>query len=194
MSTFYTTEELKTLGLKSYGEEVYISRNAILYNPELLELGHDVRIDDFATISGKVKMGSYIHIAQFVSLYGGDAGIEMADFSAVANKSTVYATSNDYTGESLTNPMVPAKFKTTDKNAQVYIGKHVVVGCHSVILPGVSIGDYSSVGAMSLCNKSLDGWGVFAGSPARLLRPRSKKLLELEREFYADRKAAGLPE
>ena len=36
---------------------------------------------------------------------------------------------------------------------------------------------------MSLINKSLPAWGIYAGIPARLLRPRSRKLLELSREL-----------
>jgi len=186
MNTFYSEEELKNLGLKAYGENVFISRNALLYNPEKLELGSNVRIDDFVTISGNVKIGNYTHVAQFVSFYGGDAGIEMKDFSAVSSKSTVYATSNDYSGLSMTNPMIPAKYKTTDKNAPVIFGKHVVVGCMSVILPGVEIGEGSSVGAMTLCTKSLDPWGIYAGIPAKKVKDRSKKILELEQQMKED--------
>ena len=34
MGTFYTPEELKELGIKEFGENVKISRNAMLYHPE----------------------------------------------------------------------------------------------------------------------------------------------------------------
>ena len=186
MNTFYSEEELKDLGLKSYGENVLISRNALLYSPDKLELGSNVRIDDFTTISGNVKIGNYVHIAQFCGLYGGDSGIEMKDFSGLSSKVTIYATSNDYSGESLTNPMVPEKYKSADKNAPVILGKHVIVGCASVILPGVEIGVGSSVGAMSLCSKPLEPWGMYAGIPVKRIKDRSKKLLELEKQMKTD--------
>lgn len=186
MNTFYSEEELERLGLKSYGENVLISRNALLYHPELVCIGSNVRIDDFVTISGKVELGNYIHIAQFSSLYGGSSGIRMRDFSGTSSRVTIYATSNDYSGESMTNPMVPEKYKTGDINKSVTLGKHVVIGCASVILPGVEIGEGSSVGAMSLCNKSLDAWGVYVGIPAKRVRDRSKKLLELEEQMKSD--------
>lgn len=185
-TSFYNVEELKELGLKKYGENVLISRNAILYNPEDIEIGNNVRIDDFTTISGKVKLGSYIHIAQFCGLYGGKAGIFFEDFAGLSSKSIIYATSNDYSGESMTNPMVPEKYKKTDKNAPVCLGRHVVVGCMSVILPGVTIGEGSSVGAMSMVTKSLESWGVYAGIPVKKIKDRSKKLLELEQEFIME--------
>ena len=68
ISTFYSEEELKEIGLKRYGKNVLISRNAVLYTPGLLEVGNNVRIDDFTTISGKVVIGDYVHIAQFCGL------------------------------------------------------------------------------------------------------------------------------
>lgn len=186
MNTFYSEEELKELGLKNYGKNVLISRNAIIYSPGKLEVGDNVRIDDFCTISGNVTLGSYIHIAQFCSLYGGMAGIRMEDFTGLSSKSNIYATSNDYSGNSMTNPMVPEKYRTTDVDEPVVLRKHVLVGCMSVILPGVEIGEGSSVGAMSLCTKSLEAWGVYAGVPARKIKDRSKKLLELEAQMKKD--------
>ncbi|MBE5916756.1 MAG: hypothetical protein E7273_07915 [Pseudobutyrivibrio ruminis] len=190
-NTFYSEEELAHLGLKKYGKNVLISRNAILYSPEKLEVGNDVRIDDFTTISGNVKLGSFIHIAQFCGLYGGDEGIIMEDFSGLSSKVTIYATSNDYSGNSMTNPMVPAKYKPGDKEAKVVLEKHVIVGVNSVILPGVEIGEGSSVGAMSMCAKSLEPWGIYVGAPAKKIKDRSKKLLELEKQFIEERKFLG---
>lgn len=185
-NTFYSEDELKYLGIKRYGYNVLISKNAILYNPDKLEIGNNVRIDDFTTISGKVVLGDYIHIAQFCSLYGGNEGIYMENFSGISSKCTIYATSNDYSGESMTNPMVPAEYKTTDKNYPVKLEKHVVIGCSSVILPGVIVKEGSSVGAMSLITKSLQPWGVYAGIPVRYLKERSKKILDLEKRMLED--------
>jgi len=188
METFYSREELAKLGLSSYGENVLISRNAMIYNPELLSIGNNVRIDDFTTISGRVILGDYIHISQFCGLYGGTEGIVMDDFTGLSSRVVVYATSNDYSGASMTNPMVPEKYRATDKNARVHICKHVVVGCTSVILPGVEIGIGSSVGAMSMVGKTLEPWGVYAGVPARRIKDRNKKLLELEKQLREEEK------
>lgn len=185
-NTFYSESELENLGLKKYGTDVLISRNAILYHPDQLEIGDHVRIDDFVTISRKVVLGSYIHISQFCSLYGGDEGIYMDDFSTLSSKVSVYATSNDYSGKSMTNPMVPAKYKPFDKNAEVKIGRHVVVGSTSVILPGITIEDGCAVGAMTLCNKSMDAFGIYAGVPAKRIKERERTILELEKQMLEE--------
>ena len=50
METYYSEEELKGLGLKKYGLNVKISRHAIIYRPEELEIGSNVRIDDLEII------------------------------------------------------------------------------------------------------------------------------------------------
>ena len=183
---YYSENELKEIGIKKYGTNIFISRNSILYHPEQLEIGNNVRIDDFTTISGKVILGNYIHIAQFCGLYGGSMGIFMDDFSGLSSKVTIYATSNDYSGNTMTNPMVPAKYKTTDKNSMVKIGRHVIVGCDSVILPGVILADGCAVGAMTLCNKSLDSFKIYGGVPAKMLKERGRKLLDLEKQLMEE--------
>ena len=107
MDNFLTEKEVRKLGLKSYGKDVKIGRHAVLYTPERLEIGNHVRIDDFTVISGNVTLGSRIHISQFCGLYGGESGIVMEDFSGLSSRCSVYAVSDHYTGNSMTNPMVP---------------------------------------------------------------------------------------
>lgn len=183
MNTFLSEEELAGLGLKSYGKNVYIGRNAIIYNPEKLSLGHDVRIDDFTIISGNVTLHNYIHISHFCGLYGGDEGIEMKDFSGLSSKVNIYAVSDDYSGASMTNPMVPAEYKKTMISGKVTLEKHSIIGNNSAVLPGVTIAEGSSVGSMSLCSKSTDEWSIYVGIPAKKLKDRKKDILELEKQF-----------
>jgi len=192
METYYSKEELKSLGLKQYGTNVKISRHAIIYKPEELEIGNNVRIDDFTTISGKVKLGSYIHIAQTCGLYGAEAGITMDDFTTLSSHSLIYAVSDDYSGHSLACTMIPEQYRPADINAPVHLEKYALVGCMSVILPGVTIGEGSSVGAMTLCNKSLEPWGMYVGIPARRIKERSREFLALIDQFEQERsKTAG---
>ena len=68
------------------------------------------------------------------------------------------------------------------------IGRHVVVGAGSVILPGCSIGEGTTVGALSLVNRPLDPWMIYVGAPVRALRERCRDLLQLEAEYLAETK------
>ncbi len=106
-TSFLSREELMEIGFKSIGENVLLSRKASIYGPENIEIGNNVRIDDFCILTGKIKLGSYIHIAAYSALFGGEEGIIMEDFSGLSSRVSVYAISDDYSGESLTNPMIP---------------------------------------------------------------------------------------
>ena len=75
MNSFYSPEELKTLGLKEYGENVLISRKASIYGAGNISLGSNVRIDDFCLLSGKISLGNYVHIAVGSMLFAGSEGI-----------------------------------------------------------------------------------------------------------------------
>ena len=186
MNNFLSEEELRELGLKEYGKDVLIGRHVVLYSPEQLSLGDHVRIDDFTCISGKVTLKNHIHISQFCGLYGGDEGIVMEDFSGLSSKCSVYAVSDDYSGASMTNPMVPAKYKPGSISSPVRIEKHAIIGCNSVVLPGVTVAEGTAVGSMSLCNRSTEAWSMYVGIPARKKGERRKDILELEKQFHAE--------
>lgn len=182
MNSFYTTTELETLGLKKYGQNVLISKKASIYGAGNISLGDNVRIDDFCILSGNIDIGNYVHIAAAALLFGGKSGIEMKDFSTISSRSAIYAVSDDYSGESMTNPTVKDEYKNViDKH--VNIGRYVVIGTNSTILPGVNIGDGVSIGACSLVIKNCSEWGIYVGIPAKCIKERSKNLLELERKF-----------
>jgi galactoside O-acetyltransferase len=183
-NSFYTLDELTNMGFKSIGNDVLISRKASIYNADVITIGNSVRIDDFCIISGGcgIEIGNYIHISAYVALYGG-SGIVISDFVALSARITVFSESDDYSGASLTNPMIPDKYKPGVKKGRVYIGRHVIVGVNSTILPGVTLGDGVAVGAHSLVSKSCEPWSIYFGCPAKRLKDRKKDLLELEKQF-----------
>jgi len=129
-------------------------------------------------------VGSYVHIASHSVLTGGVAGIVVQDFANLSQRVNVFANSDDYSGESMTNPMVPDRFKKLVQE-RVVIRKHVIIGCGSVVLPGVEIGEGSAIGALSLVNHDIEKWSIYAGVPARKVKNRSRELLRLENEFVA---------
>lgn len=86
----------------------------------------------------------------------------------------------------MTNSMVPAKYRPGIISKPVRIGKYTILGCNSVVLPGVTISEGTAVGSMSLCNKSTEEWSIYAGIPARKIRERRRDLLELEKQMWAD--------
>ncbi len=184
---YFETEDLLKLGFARVGKRVKISKSASIIGLPNISLGNDVRIDDGVLIvahNGTLNVGSYVHIAAGCFL-GCSGGVTLSDFSGLSQGVKIYSRSDDYTGQSLTNPTVPIKFLNL-KTAPVNLGRHVIVGAGSVILPGVDIGEGSSVGSLSLVTKSLSAWGVYFGAPVKRLKSRSKKLLDLEQTLLKD--------
>jgi acetyltransferase-like isoleucine patch superfamily enzyme len=54
--------------------------------------------------------------------------------------------------------------------APVKIGRNVIIGYRAIILPGVTIGDYCSVGAGAVVTKSFPPYCVIGGVPARIIK------------------------
>ncbi|MDD4929081.1 MAG: acyltransferase [Gallionella sp.] len=183
---FLTEAALNAMGFKSLGLDVKISDKASIYNPELMEVGDYTRIDDFCVISGKVTLGRNVHVAIFCNIGGGELGVTLEDFSGLAYGCHVFTQSDDYSGRTLTNPTVPDKYKRETKSA-VLIKRHSIVGTSSVILPGVTLEEGTSVGAMSLVSKSTEPWTVYFGIPAKRLKSRRRELLELEQDYLQEK-------
>ncbi|MNP41106.1 dTDP-4-amino-4,6-dideoxy-D-glucose acyltransferase [compost metagenome] len=143
-----------------------------------------MRIDDFCVLSagkGGVEIGNYIHIAVYTSLIGAGK-ITLRDFSNISSKVAIYSSNDDYSGKSMTNPMVPDEF-TNVGHADVIVGRHVIIGSGSVILPGVNLEEGVAIGALSMVSKSCEAFWIYSGVPARKIKERTRDLLEVERIF-----------
>jgi galactoside O-acetyltransferase len=185
---YFSEHDLKFAGFKRLGSNVRIAKNCTIIGLENIEIGDNVRIDGYCTIiaagSGWLELGSHIHIGAYCLLSAGD-GIRMADFSGLSHGVQIYSRTDDYSGKHLTNPTVPEKYTHLTRGA-VTLERHVVIGAGTVVLPKVTIGEGSSIGALSLVTKSLEAWGIYFGSPVKRLKGRSKRLLELEVEFQQE--------
>ena len=182
---FIPQEQLSNLGFKKLGKNVLISNRASIYNFDQIEIGDNSRIDDFCVISGKVSIGRNVHITVFCNVAGGTKGIIFEDFSTLAYGCHVFTQSDDYSGKTMTNSTVPKKFKTEIKKT-VHIGRHCIVGAGSIIFPGVTLGEGTSVGASSLITKSTQSWSIYFGIPAKRIKARRQELLELEKQYLAE--------
>lgn len=178
---FLDRSTLLAMGFGSVGENVLISDKASFHNCGNIHLGSHVRIDDFCVLSageGGIAIGSRVHIAVFCSLIG-KGKISLGDFCNMSSRVSVYSSNDDYTGNSLTNPMVPEDLRKVF-HADVFLSKHVIIGSGSVILPGVELGEGVAIGALSLVKSRCEPFGIYAGVPARKIGDRDRRLQEVE--------------
>jgi acetyltransferase-like isoleucine patch superfamily enzyme len=182
--SFYKQEELNKMNFKHLGKNVLISDKCSIYNAENISIDDNSRIDDFAILSageGGIKIGKYVHVACFATLIG-KGKITMLDYSGVSSRVAIYSSSDNYTGEWMTNPCLPSNVTNT-VHKDVFIGKHVVVGSGTIVLPGVTLNNGCSIGALSLVNKDVDEFKVMAGVPAKFIKDRKRNILELENKI-----------
>lgn len=187
MNSIYSEQELREMGLKSVGKDVKVSRKCSIYIPENISIGDNSRIDDFCCLVGGEKginIGSHVSIAHFC-LLGGTGGITIKDFVGISSRVSLYSATDDYLGGSLTGHTIPKKYLNVTKG-EIVLNKHVIIGTNSTVLPNVTIGEASAVGAHSLVTKSLTPWGVYVGIPVRKIKERKRDLLLLEEAFLKE--------
>ena len=181
-------EQIENMGFAAIGKNVMISNKASFHNCAGISMGNNVRIDDFCVLSagvGGIHIGDHVHVAVYSSLIGAGR-ITLSDFCNISSRVAIYSSSDDYSGATMTNPTVAGEY-TGALHADVFLGKHVIVGSGSVILPGLTLEEGVAVGALSLIRQDCKAYGIYAGNPARRIKERKRDLLELERSFVASK-------
>ncbi|PML40661.1 acyltransferase [Vibrio breoganii] len=183
--SYYTVDELNSIGFKSIGNNVKISKKASFYNVNNICIGDNTRIDDFCVLSagtGGINLEKNIHIAVYSSLIGA-ASITMEDYTCLSSRCSVYSSSDDYSGEYMTNPTVQCHL-TNVISQNVIIKRHSLIGSGSIILPGVVINENVAVGALSLVKTDLESGHIYGGNPLKKLKKRSAKCMRLAENIH----------
>lgn len=126
--------------------------------------------------------GAHIHLGDFV--------YTNFNFTAV-DDSHIYIGSYTMIGPNVTvatagHPILPElREKAYQYNMPVHIGKNCWIGAGALIMPGVTIGDNSVIGAGSVVTKDIPSNVVAYGNPCRVAR----EINDHDREYYfKDRK------
>ena len=155
---------------------IEIRHDVTLIHPELFECGEGMRIESGCFIhcggnawsdgKGSIRFGKGCWIAQNAILYGA-GGIECGDFVGVGPGAMIFSSRDDYSMEHAYTEHIVHKF------AKVTIGSYVRIFSGVIIGPGVTIGEGAVIGAGSIVLKDVPPWTVAAGTPARVLGPRT---------------------
>lgn len=184
--TCFTPDELRALGLTRFGTNVRIDRACRFFGAAEIRVGSNVRIDAFTVITAGgpgVVIGDHVHLAPHVCIFGG-GGVTLEDYTGLSARVTIYSVNDDYSGGAMTNPTIPNEFRQVTA-LPVVLRRHALVGCGSVLLPGVELGVGAAVGALTLVNKSVPEFMVVSGNPMRRVGARDRHLLDLEAQFSA---------
>ncbi len=181
---FLNASELEKMNFKSLGKNPRISDKCSIYNAHLIEIGDNFRVDDFAILSagkGGIMIGRNVHISPYSSLIG-TGRMEMHDYSGLSSRVAIYSSSDDYSGKFMTNPAVPDEF-TNAIVGDVVLEKHVIIGVGSTILPGVTVGYGTAIGALSLVAKNVEPMVIAAGCPLKIIKKRDNGFEAIEKKL-----------
>ena len=175
---------------KKIGKNVIIGKNVYFRYPESIEIGDNVIIDEFCYFTTALIIEDYVHISPHCTVIGGRGSqLIMREFSGLSAGCRVICGSDDYSGEGLTNPTVPLKYRLKSKSTIVEIKKHAVIGTGSVIHPAITVGEGAATGSITLVTKDLEDWWIYMGIPAKKFKERDRdNILKLERELKNESK------
>lgn len=173
-------------GWHHIGADVRIHSQARIIDPATITIGDHVIVDDFVFVGRheSLTLGNYVHVACHASITGGGTCF-VADFAGISSGARILTGTDDFLGGGLTGPTIPAEFRCVERS-EVIIEAFAIVGANAVVLPGVRIGEGTTIGAGSVVTRDVEPWMVYAGSPARPIKPRAKEMiLRHEQELYA---------
>ena len=174
---YLTPAAISSMPFKSVGHDVMIHERVTLVGIENISIGSHVRIDPEVILlaTGPLTIGCYTHIAAGVFI-AARAGFEMKNFANIAHGSRIYTVNDDYSGEHLMGPTIPAELLSLSPGG-VVMQEHSSVGAGAIVLPGVTMAEGSVLGALSLLTKPTEPWTIYGGVPAKPIRERRRDLL-----------------
>jgi len=169
LNQWLTEDELSIF--KKVGNDVLVSRHALILDPDKLEIGYNTRIDHFAYISGDVEIGNYTHIAHYVHL-SGKYKISIGNYVGVGSRTTIYTESDDYKN-SYIGPQIPTGLRKT-YSGKVTLGNYVAIGIGCFIMPNTTLHDGACLNLRSNAWGTFEGWKEYV-SPAPNLNATYKR-------------------
>jgi acetyltransferase-like isoleucine patch superfamily enzyme len=150
-------------------------------NPEQIFIGNNVFIGKNSTIAAleakdnfskntKISIGNNVEATSGLQIHAID-NITIEDDVLFATNVFIVDCSHGYE-----NPSIPYKNQNLTKIAPVIIKKGCWIGQNVVILQGVTIGEYTIVGANSVVTQSVPARCIAVGSPAKPIKKWDEKL------------------
>lgn len=142
--------EINRLQFGSKGTNVRISVNNEFHNTQKIVLGDNIYIGTNC-------------------VFHAIGGIEIGSGSILANYIEIITFNHNYDGIDLQSLPYDKKYI----KEQVIIEENVWVGSHSLILPGITIGEGAVIGMGSVVTKDVPPFAVVGGNPAKIIKYRN---------------------
>jgi acetyltransferase-like isoleucine patch superfamily enzyme len=111
-----------------------------------------------------LKLGNSVDIGAFTYI-NAKKGVTMGDYVQIGSHCSLYSIST-----------------IDNKEGNIILKKNCRVGTHSVVMPGVTIGENAVIGAFSFVNTDIPDNTLAYGIPAKKIRKLTKKEIQELRE------------
>ena len=92
--------------------------------------------------------------------------IYIGDYTHITSGCRLLCHQRDLTGYCVGDNAADLGYKT----GEIHIGKGVMVGLETIIMPGVTIGDGAIIGAGSIVTRDIPAWTIATGRPAKVVK------------------------
>lgn len=149
--------------------KVYVDPTAVV--DDGVSLGDGTKVWHFVHIMRDAKIGKNCVVADYVSV-GRD--VKVGDNVKLENRATIFegvTIENDvFVGPhvTFTNDLYPRSFNKEWKTVPTTVKQGSSIGAGTVIVCGVTIGEYAMIGAGSVVTKNVPPHALVFGNPARI--------------------------
>jgi acetyltransferase-like isoleucine patch superfamily enzyme len=175
--------------LGGIGRSCLIEEDVRFQIPQRIFFGSRVFVGQYSYLDGQtshLRLGDDVHLARFCTLRAGEGGIVVQDGAGINMRcfldgnggleigaNTLLSPGVQViTGNHVSDdPAVPIRFQGTSYG-KVSIGEDCWLGTNVVVLPGVTIGKGSVVGAGAVVTRDVPEYCVALGLPARVVGHR----------------------
>lgn len=164
-------DEFKSLGFKNYSnyKNVFFESNSFIESNILAQstsifFGAFSYMNEGGYIRSNVFVGRFCSIGRRVSIGAGIHSLTALSTSPFFSKS--------HQGSNYTDKEINAMNARTILSTNTTLMNDVWVGDGAIIMPGVTIGTGSVIGANSVVTRDVPPYAIFAGAPAKFIRFR----------------------
>jgi acetyltransferase-like isoleucine patch superfamily enzyme len=157
-----------------YGRNVYLFSEVHIMRPKFISIGDNVTIGRGTDIyvhpthsDSKgyiIRIGNNVHIGSH-NIIGARKSIVLEDNVLIGPHVMIGDHSHRYE-----NVEVPIKMQEATEGRPIRIEQDSWIGANVFILPNVTIGRHSVVGANSVVNRDIPPYSVVVGAPARVIK------------------------
>lgn len=164
--------KFKLSDFKEIGSNVIFEPGVLVFHPENIVLGSNIYIGHNTILKGyykgilRIKSNTWIGQGCFFHSAG---DISIGESVGIGPMVKILTSSHQDQENDLPIPEQPIEF------LPVNIEDGVDIGVGSVVLPGVTIGKNTIIGAGSVVTKDIQPYSVYAGVPAKLIRKRKRE-------------------